>query len=196
MRGMIFAALGLIASGCVAVNTEIGGEAPAEPALLTYAAPGTQFLLENIIDGARSEQAVTAGQATGLRGAYANSSGQPGGFYPGCWGCGGAAQIEEDLYAGLWPLETGKEVGFLRTTPDGNRARVIIRVAGTERLETPAGDIDTYKLEGRLRSLTGPDYTAEVSAWWAPDPGWVIRAEGSDSAGRKLTSRVIAITAP
>jgi hypothetical protein len=186
----------MFASGCVAINTEIGGAAPTSPASLTYAAPGTQFLLENIVDGARSEQAVTAGPATGLRGAYTNSSGQPGGFYPGCWGCGGTAQIEEDLYARLWPLETGKQVGFLRTSSDGNRARVIIRVAGTERLETPMGDIDTFKLEGRLQGLTGPEYTANVEAWWAPDPGWVIRAVGSDSQGRSLSSKVIAITSP
>ena len=120
---------------------------------------------------------------------------RPGRFYPGCWGCGDPNRIEADRYAALWPLETGKQVSFLRTEPDGSQDRVVISVAGIERIETPAGGFDTYLLRGRITSVTGPQWSAQVDAWWAPDPGWVVRASGRDSDGRELSSEVKAIDA-
>ena len=104
--------------------------------------------------------------------------------------------IEEAKYAALWPLETGKEAAFLRTAPDGNKARVVIKVAGTQTIETPAGTFDTYLLDGRIEHLTGPRYSAQVRAWWAPGPGWVVRAEGGDSQGSTLSSQVVEIIEP
>lgn len=166
------------------------------PAQLVYAPVGTQITLLNASNGTASETQITAAAATGLRGAYTTTTGTSGGFYPGCWGCGGSMQIEENLYAALWPLETGKSVAFLRTAPDGQKARVIIRVSGTQTVETPAGSFDTYILDGRIEHLTGPRYSAQVRAWWAQDPGWVVKAEGGDSQGSTLSSEVAKIELP
>jgi hypothetical protein len=105
-------------------------------------------------------------------------------------------QIEIDKYSQLWPLETGKNVAFLRTAPDGQKARVIIRVSGTQEIETAAGKFDTYILDGRIEHLTGPRYSAQVRAWWAQDPGWVVKAEGGDSQGSTLSSEVAKIDLP
>ena len=159
-----------------------------DPAPLVYAPPGTQFTLANSSNGKPSETRIAAGNPAGPRGAFVRPDGAVGTFYPGCWSCGGGFQIEEAKYAALWPLETGKSVSFLRTAPDGNRARVTISVTGTETIEIPAGTFDTYVLSGRVEHLTGPSYSANVRAFWAPRPGWVIRAEGSDSRGNQLTS--------
>jgi hypothetical protein len=190
-------------AGCVAINVP-GGQTPGrldtsgsgDPAPLVYAAAGTEIALQNTVDGQVSTARITVVDQIGLRGAFTRASGAPGGVYPGCWGCGGTMRIEEALYGALWPLETGKQVTFLRTAPDGTKARAVIRVAGTEVIETPAGTLSTYRLDGQINSLTGPAYQASVRAWWAPDPGWVVRAEGSDSAGRQLKSIVTEIKAP
>lgn len=188
----LLAALGLILAACAAEPPVTG---PA-PGYLIYAEPGTGLVLASTIDGTPRETRITAAAAAPPRGAFRREDGSIGGFYPGCWDCGGEMRIEEDRYAALWPLETGNEVAFLRVAPDGTRARILIRVGGTETIETQAGRFETYRLEGRAQHLAGPEYSAEVTAWWAPDPGWVVRAEGSDSRGRVLTSEVVEIIQP
>ena len=152
--------------------------------------------LLNASNGKPSETQIIVAAPTGLRGAYTTKAGKTGGFYPGCWGCGGDMQIEVDKYAQLWPLETGKNVAFLRTSPNGQKARVIIRVAGTQTIETTAGSFETYILDGRIEHLTGGRYSAQVRAWWAQEPGWVVKAEGGDSQGSTLSSEVARIKLP
>ncbi len=190
-------------AGCVAINVP-GANAPdgldtsgsGDPAPLVYAAAGTEIALQNVIDGQSSQSRITVVDTIGLRGAFTRTNGTPGGVYPGCWGCGGTMRIEEALYGALWPLETGKQVTFVRTAPDGTKARAVIRVAGSEVIKTPAGTFRTYRLDGQINSLTGPAYQASVQAWWASDPGWVVQATGSDSDGRRLSSKVVEIKAP
>ena len=193
--GLVCAAAAMLLSACQSGiapdRTGRGG-----PAQLFYAPAGTQLKLLNASNGTPSESNITVASATGLRGAYTTSEGKSGGFYPGCWGCGGTMQIEVDKYAQLWPLETGKNVAFLRTAPDGQKARVVIRVSGTQKIETAAGTFDTYILDGRIEHLTGPRYSAQVRAWWAQDPGWVVKAEGGDSQGSTLSSEVASIRLP
>ena len=186
----VITALAACQSGIAPDRTGRGG-----PVQLYYAPTGTQIKLLNASNGKTSESNITVAAPAGLRGAYSSASGG-GGFYPGCWGCGGSMQIEEAKYAALWPLETGKNVAFLRTSPDGQKARVIIRVAGTQKIETAAGKFDTYILDGRIEHLTGPRYSAQVRAWWAQDPGWVVKAEGGDSQGNTLSSEVAAVRLP
>ncbi|MEM9063328.1 MAG: hypothetical protein AAGD13_22945 [Pseudomonadota bacterium] len=166
------------------------------PAQLVYAPAGTELKLVNASNGKPSETRITVNAPTGLRGSFTREDGTTGGFYPACWGCGGSNVIEEAEYAKLWPLETGKSVGFLRTAPDGQKARVVIRVAGTASIETMAGQFDTYILDGRIEHLTGPRYSAQVRAWWAQDPGWVVKAEGGDSQGSTLSSEVASVVLP
>ncbi|MEM9736196.1 MAG: hypothetical protein AAF908_06290 [Pseudomonadota bacterium] len=168
----------------------------AGPPELVYAPAGTPIRLVNTVDGVESETRITASVARGLRGAFVRADGTVGSFYPGCWDCGAPAEIEEDLYAALWPLAPGKEVGFLRSAPDGTRARIVISVVGPETVETEAGRFETWRLAGRMTMLTGASLTAEVTAWWAPDPGWVVKAEGRDSAGKILASEVAAFGVP
>ena len=167
-----------------------------DPAPLVYAPAGTQILLSNTIDGQVSETRITAGRPVGAKGALVRADGSQGSFYPGCWSCGGGMVIEEAQYAALWPLETGKIASFIRTSSAGEKARVVIRVAGREAIETPAGSFDTYLLEGKVQHLTGAPYDAQVRAWWAPDPGWVVKATGSDSKGRNLSSEVVEFINP
>ncbi|MEO1490603.1 MAG: hypothetical protein AAFV19_00435 [Pseudomonadota bacterium] len=190
-------------AGCVAINVPGAGtpdgldtSGRGAPAPLVYAAAGTEIALQNIVDGQTTQTRITVSKPAGLRGAFARPDGTVGAVYPGCWGCGGSVQIEEALYGALWPLETGKQVTFLRTALDGTKARAVIRVAGIETIRTEAGTYRTYRLDGQINALTGPAYQASVRAWWAPDPGWVVRAEGSDSSGRRLTSVVTEIKAP
>lgn len=161
------------------------------PALLAYAAPGTQIVLENKVNDIVGRTRITAGEARGPRGAYVGEDGKPGGFYPGCWGCGGDRIIDEEAYRRLWPLEKGKRAVFERISPNGDKARVAITVAGNERITTPAGTFDTWILVGRVEHLTGPVYSAQVRAWWAPGPGWVVRARGGDSNGSAFSSEVV-----
>ena len=188
--------IALAMAGCVEQSRGLDTSGRGDPARLTYAAPGTRIVLVNNANGQTNQTNITAGQALGARGAYTRDDGFQGSFYPGCWGCGSGMQIEEAKYAALWPLETGKTASFLRTAPDGNKARVVIRVAGTETIETPAGNFETYLLDGRIEHLTGPRYSAQVRAWWAPGPGWVVKAEGGDSQGSTLSSQVIELIQP
>ncbi len=164
--------------------------------LLAYAPEGTRITLENKVNGEVSRTNITAAKASGPRGAYTDANGKSGGFYPGCWGCGGSMTIDEEAYRTLWPLEKGKRVVFLRTAPDGQRARIVITVAGSERITTPAGSFDTYILDGRLENIGGPTYSAQVRAWWAPGRGWVVRAKGGDSSGNSLSSEVVEFIYP
>ncbi|MEM7059978.1 MAG: hypothetical protein AAF557_20545 [Pseudomonadota bacterium] len=173
-------------------NDQVRGTA----AQLTYAAPGTQIRLLNSANGKTTETRITAGAPTGLRGAYTTDDGRFGSFYPGCWGCGDGMTIEEEKYARLWPLEIGKQVVFLRTAADGQKARMVIRVAGTETVETASGTYQAYLLDGRIENITGPRYSAQVRAWWAPGPGWVVKAEGGDSQGNTLSSQVAGLILP
>ena len=69
-------------------------------------------------------------------------------------------------------------------------------VAGLETVETAAGAFEAYALDGRIEHVTGPRYSAQVRAWWAPGPGWVIKAEGGDSRGNTLSSQVAEIILP
>lgn len=187
-------AVGLL-SGCEQPGT-FNGAASDDPARLVYAPAGTKIKLLNAVNGKPSESSITAGAATGVRGAFLDANGVPGGFYPGCWGCGGTTTIEEEVYARLWPLDAGKQVTFIRTADNGEKARVVIRVAGIETIETPAGTFKTWTLDGRIENLSGPRYSAQVRAWWAPQPGWVVKAEGGDSRGNTLSSQVAEIVLP
>ncbi|MEM7506327.1 MAG: hypothetical protein AAF415_06245 [Pseudomonadota bacterium] len=195
LHGRIFG-LAVLAglAGCTPQGLDSSGA--GAPAPLDYADPGTRITLANQVDGVASETEITAAPPLGLQGAFTRADGSTGSFYPGCWGCGAPNRIEEDLYAALWPLETGKQVTFLRTEGDGTQARVVIRVAGVERIETRAGRFDTYLLKGQISNITGARWSAQVDAWWAPEPGWVVKAEGSDSAGRSLLSEAVTILAP
>ena len=193
---MIFTLPALLAAMACTPQPGLDSSGVGAPAPLAYAAPGTRITLANQTDGQANETTITVMAPEGALGRFTRPDGSVGGFFPGCWGCGAPNVIEEGLYAGLWPLETGKEAVFLRTEPDGSKDRVVISVAGTERIETPAGRFDTYLLRGRITAITGPEWSAEVSAWWAPEPGWVVKATGSDSGGRRLTSEAIRITAP
>lgn len=166
------------------------------PAQLVYAPPGTKLTLINASNGTPSETRIVVNAPTDLRGSFTREDGTTGGFYPACWGCSGENVIEEAEYANLWPLEIGKNVAFLRTAPDGKKARVVIRVSGTESIETKAGSFDTYILDGRIEHITGARYSAQVRAWWAQDPGWIVKAEGGDSQGNTLASEVSAISLP
>jgi hypothetical protein len=169
--------------------------AAASPAL-DYAPPGTGITLANSVNGRPSETRITVAGASGPRGSFVAEDGHVGGVYPGCWDCGVPMRIDEAAYAALWPLAPGKQVAFLRTAADGSQARVLIRVAGRETVETPAGTFDAWLLDGRVENVTGPRHSAQVRAWWAPDPGWVVRAEGGDSLGNTLTSEAVAIDLP
>lgn len=197
MRAMFFLALttALVLAGCDQRPTpdRIGRGAPVQ---LAYAEPNTRITLANAANGTLSETTITVLPATGFRGAYAGSNGQIGSFYPGCWGCGSGMSIEEEKYANLWPLETGKQVVFLRTAADGQQARVQIRVAEFETVATRAGEFQAYALDGRIEHITGPRYSAQVRAWWAPGPGWVVKAEGGDSRGNTLSSQVSELVRP
>ena len=73
---------------------------------------------------------------------------------------------------------------------------MIVSVVGTEQITTPAGDFETWLLDGRMEQVTGPPLSAQVRAWWAPGPGWVVRAEGGDSRGNTLSSEVVEIIYP
>lgn len=163
---------------------------------LLYAVPGTKIELANLANGTASETRITVAAPQGARGTYIGADGQQGAFYPGCWGCGTGMTIEEAKYAQLWPLETGKQVVFLRTAPDGQKARVQIQVAGTEDVTTPAGTFEAWILDGRIETISGPRYSAQVRAWWAPNPGWVVKAEGGDSQGNTLSSQVAVLDQP
>ena len=189
-------AVAVLAVGCTQTAPGLDRSGAAPPAPLAYAAPGTRIALLSTVDGQIERTEITADVPEGPRGGYIGADGRSGGFYPGCWGCGGLARIDEAAYLDLWPLETGKRVTFLRENPDGTQHRVVIRVAGTERIETAAGPFDTYLLDGRIETVTGGRFSAQVRAWWAPDPGWVVRAEGGSGSGSVLTSEVVAITPP
>ena len=182
----------VLALGLAACDPPLGG--PENPVgsstLLAYAPPGTEIVLESTINNEISRSRLTAGDHRPPRGAYLAEDGSQRNFYPACWGCGDK-QIDEAAYGTLWPLETGKFASFLRIAATGETARVIVRVAGKERLATPAGTFDTWILEGRVESETGPAYSAQVRAWWAPGPGWVVRARGGDSEGNAFSTEVL-----
>ncbi|MEM9138306.1 MAG: hypothetical protein AAGB15_00620 [Pseudomonadota bacterium] len=174
-------------------SDRIGRGAPVQ---LAYAEPDTRINLVSAANGQTSETTITVLPTTGLRGAYRGADGSQGSFYPGCWGCGTGMTIEEEKYASLWPLEIGKQAVFLRTAPDGQQARMQIRVSSFETVSTPAGEFEAYALDGRIEHITGPRYSAQVRAWWAPGPGWVVKAEGGDSRGNTLSSQVAEIARP
>ncbi len=184
----------LIGAGCADRSLDVSGR--GDPARLLYAEAGTQITLESAANGTPTETEITVVNAAGPQGRFRRADGTEGSFYPACWACGAPNTIEEALYSQLWPLETGKQVSFLRTSPDGQEARVFIRVSGIEDVTTPAGTFETYQLDGRIEHLTGPRYSAQVRAWWAPGPGWIVKAEGGDSRGATLSSQVTKFIRP
>lgn len=164
--------------------------------LLAYAAPGTEIEIENTINGDVSRSVITAATPVGARGAYLDQDGTPGDYYPGCWDCGGDSVIDEEAYRKLWPLAIGNRAVFTRTRPNGETARVVIAVTESGQITTPAGTFDTWILQGRVEHLTGPAYSAQIRAWWAPGPGWVVRARGGDSAGNAFATEVVRFVFP
>ncbi|MEM0990134.1 MAG: hypothetical protein AAGK00_14750 [Pseudomonadota bacterium] len=181
-------------TACGGSGLDVSGR--GDPARLLYAEVGTEITLQNTINGTASQTEITALRPAGAQGRFRAADGVEGSFYPGCWDCGAPNVVEDAIYASLWPLETGKQVSFLRTAPDGQKARVVIRVAGIQDVETPVGTLETYLLDGRIEHLTGPRYSAQVRAWWAPGPGWVVKAEGGDSKGATLSSQMIGYKRP
>ncbi|MEM8699256.1 MAG: hypothetical protein AAGF44_08795 [Pseudomonadota bacterium] len=188
------ALIGLLAACTAPQGLDASGS--GAPAPLLYAEPGTRITLASSLDGAESQREITILAQQGVAGAFQREDGSTGRVFPGCWDCGAPNVVEEDAYARLWPLETGKRVTFLRSAPDGTKNRIVIRVAGTERIETAAGGFDTYLLKGQSTALTGPRWSAELDIWWAPDPGWAVKAAGSDSDGRSFASEAIEIVPP
>lgn len=184
----------LMLAGCADQTLDVSGR--GDPARLQYAEAGTDITLQSAANGTLTNARITVLPPAGPQGRFRRADGTEGSFYPGCWACGAPNVIEEDLYARLWPLETGKQVSFIRTSPDGLRARIIIQVAGIEDVTTPAGTFETYLLDGRIEHLTGPRYSAQVRAWWAPGPGWIVQAEGGDSRGSTLSSLVVGFVRP
>ena len=194
----VLAVLLLLLAACSEPQKPVGLDrtGSAAPARLDYAPTGTVITLVDTENGESSETRITVAPSIGFRGAYTTVNGSAGGFYPGCWACGGDNLIEAVKYAQLWPLETGKNVSFLRDSPDGLKARVLIQVTGSETIETQAGIFDTYVLDGTVEHLTGPRYSAKVRAWWARNLGWVVRAEGGDSDGYVVSSEVTSVRLP
>ncbi|MEM6622261.1 MAG: hypothetical protein AAF674_08545 [Pseudomonadota bacterium] len=181
-------------TACGGSGLDVSGR--GDPARLLYAEVGTEITLQNTINGTTSQTEITALRPAGAQGRFRAADGVEGSFYPGCWDCGAPNVVDDAIYASLWPLETGKQVSLLRTAPDGQKARVVIRVAGIQDVETPVGTLETYLLDGRIEHLTGPRYSAQVRAWWAPGPGWVVKAEGGDSKGATLSSQMIGYKRP
>ncbi len=81
----------------------------------------------------------------------------------------------------LYPLEVGKTVSFTRNW-GGQSWTDRITVAGTERVEVPAGTFDTFVLL-RQSEQVGSDWRAEQRNWFAPELGWVVRFEGFNNRG-------------
>jgi len=189
------AALALSACGRISILPD-RPPIKGDPARLIYADPGTRITVANTVNGATRETTLTAIWSLGARGKYRDEDGREDSFLPGCWGCGDGTELDEDAYAALWPLEEGKAVRFLRTGRDGEVAEVEIRVAGRQSVTTAAGTYEAYLLDGRIENRTGPTYSAQVRAWWAPAPGWVIKAEGGDSRGNTLSSEVTEVVYP
>lgn len=194
----VFAVPLLLLAACSQPQKPVGLDRTggAAPARLDYAPTGTVITLVDTENGEASETWITVAPSIGFHGAYTTVNGGTGRFYPGCWACGGDNLIETEKYAQLWPLETGKSVSFLRDSPDGLKARVLIQVTGSETIETRAGIFDTYVLDGTVEHLTGERYSAKIRAWWARNLGWVVRAEGSDSDGYVVSSEVTLVKLP
>ena len=140
MAGRRAAALSLAAllAACAAPELPPLAQDPAaaSPAL-AYAPPGTRITLANSVNGRPSETRITVAGASGPRGSFVAEDGHAGGVYPGCWDCGLPMRIDEAAYAALWPLAPGKQTAFIRTSPDGSRARVLIRVGGAREGRDP-----------------------------------------------------------
>jgi len=143
-------------------------------------APGTE-LTYACSDG---ERRITIDKATGLQVRWRKNERLYENMTLFCWACGRGISVERTQVAAIYPLISGKIVGFRRHK--GDRAWTdTVFVMGTETIDTPAGRFDTYVVQTRSESDEG--WTGMRTAHYAPSLGWVVRVT-KEQSGRKPTS--------
>lgn len=119
------------------------------------------------------------------------ADGSSGYIVPFCWGCvvnnpswRYTYRFDEEKYGALWPLAVGKSTTFTRIRSDNGRSWThTLTVAAKETLRTPAGTFDAYRVTGRV-ALNGGDWNALATYWWAPEVGYIVKAESQQSLGQ------------
>jgi len=89
------------------------------------------------------------------------------------WCLNRGAEIDEKVYAKLWPLTVGKKVKIDRVSGRGSWTNEIT-VTGTEKLKTAFGTIDTYRIISKSES-TNSDWWGNRDYWYAPSVGWTVK---------------------
>ncbi len=149
------------------------------PAEFLTTKPGTTLVWEDVSEGTKN--AIRIAPRTGNQVHYVTEDGEERSDYLMCWFCADL-EFDESKYAGLWPLEVGKEVRFIRKTEDETKQWVNkIKVDRTERVELPFGSVDTYVVETRSWIRGAGRWYGKARYWFSPELGWVVKTESSDN---------------
>lgn len=148
------------------------------PAAFKPPAVGTKLAWKEISGDKTGEVVITA-----INGFKVDSTwkGKDRSAYLLCMSCARRdTEIDEKIYASLWPLTVGKKVTIDRVSGRGAWVNVIT-ITGTEKLKTNFGTLDTYRVISKSESANS-DWWGNRDYWYAPSVGWVVKFvyEGRD----------------
>ncbi len=132
----------------------------------------------------------------------------------GALGMGGSGAPPDSPFRELTPLITPQRVVFgqwavgeqlsyslqYEGTSGPNRAE-ILEIVGTEKIKTPLGTFDTWKVQGTLNGDTRP-YYRQGTYWYAPQIGAVVKQEelveepSGESPAATITQTLTATNVP
>lgn len=161
------------------------------PAPFNPPAVGTKIAWKKVSFDKTSELIVTG--TSGFRLNYTWDGSDSSG-YVNCWNCGarGGTVINVKAYATLWPLTVGKTATFDRVSGRGSWTNTIT-VAGTEKLKTPFGLVDTYRVVNESRSHNS-DWEGTREYWYAPSIGYMVKSKTTDNRGDDYEWEVTGVT--
>jgi len=143
--------------------------------------------------GDKSGTQIFAGN-DGFKTKYAWNGKESSAYTVCLWCSSRGAEINEKVYATLWPLTVGKSVTIDRASGRGSWTNKII-VEGTEKITLAFGAIDTYRVVNKSTSATG-SWEGERIYWYAPSIGWIVKHKHSDNEGKAYAWEVTGITKP
>ena len=96
---------------------------------------------------------------------------------------GTGARFEPSSQSMSFPLEVGKawETKYVVTAASGAKSRASMdnKVVGVERIRTPAGEFDTFKVvnEGWINGVSwNGSFRVSQTLWYAPAINWVVKS--------------------
>jgi len=154
--------------------------------------PGTVIVWKGVKNGEKFNEEHLVGKNSGLLARW--KSGDKHFERYGLITFGSPKTFDTSSVDPVWPLKIGNSVSYSRKK--GNRKwNDSIKVLGTETITVGAGTFDTFILLFKSKRDNNKWY-GQFKAWYAPNVGWAVKREYSDSERKSTKSEVIEIRSP